>query len=230
MARLPRLFLPGIPSHVTLRGNDRRSVFRSDGDRLGFLKELREAARDHGLAIHAYVLMTNHVHLLATGAGPASLAQTIESVGRKYVPRFNRRHERTGTLWEGRYRSTLVESDRYFLNCQRYIELNPVRAGLAPDPALYIWSSHLHYGHGKPDDLVTPHALVESLGGDGDERRNAYRGLFATPMPQEIVEEIRAASYKGWVLGSHDFCARVERLTGRRASPVSPGRPRKIRV
>lgn len=230
MARLPRLFMPGIASHVILRGNDRQDVFCGDGDRLAFLQALREEASRHGLAIHAYVLMTNHVHLLATGAEPANLAQTIQSVGRKYVPRFNRLQDRTGTLWEGRYRSTLVDSDRYFLHCQRYIELNPVRAGLAPDPASYIWSSHLHHAYGKPDDLVTPHALLRSLGEDAVDRRHAYRGLFATPMTQVIVEEIRAASNKGWALGSHDFCARVERHTGRRASPVSPGRPRKIGV
>jgi REP-associated tyrosine transposase len=123
-----------------------------------------------------------------------------------------------------------VESDRYFLSCQRYIELNPVRAGMVPDPESYIWSSHLHYRQGKPDDLVTPHATIQALGNDAAGRRRAYDGLFSQPLPQETIDQIRSASCSGWALGGRDFCAAIERQTGRRARPVTPGRPRKIGV
>jgi len=216
MARLPRLFLPGVASHVIVRGNDRRDVFTGDGDRLAFLGFLREAAHLHGMAIHAYVLMSNHVHLLATGQEPHSIARAIQAVGRKYVPRFNRLRERTGTLWEGRYRATIVQSYRYALNCQRYIEMNPVRAGLAPAPAAYIWSSHLHFAWGKPEDLITPHECYVSLGASEPERRSASRSLFEGELPDELMREIREASRGGWALGSAEFCESVERITGRR--------------
>src|SRR5687768_13170705 len=125
MARLRRQFIPGVPMHVTARGNNRQAVFAGDGDRLAYLAHLGEGARKYGLAIHAYVLMTNHVHLFVSASERVSLPLTMQAVGRKYVPGFNRRHKRTGTLWEGRYRSTLVQTERYALNCHRYVEMNP---------------------------------------------------------------------------------------------------------
>ena len=217
MARLPRFFVPGAASHVIVRGNDRQDVFTGDGDRLAFLGFLREAAQEHGVAIHAYVLMSNHVHLLATGSEPGSIGRAIQSVGRNYVPRFNRLHERTGTLWEGRHRAAIVESRRYALYCQRYIELNPFRAGLVATPGEYLWSSHLHFAWGKPDDLVTPHEAYESLGQGEQDRWIAYRRLFDSEVPLEVLSEIREAARSGWVVGSPEFCEHVERLTGRRA-------------
>lgn len=223
MARLPRMSVPGIASHVILRGNDRQTVFTCDGDRLAFLGYLREAAAAHGLGIHAYVLMSNHVHLLATGSDPHSLALTIQATGRKYVPRFNRLSERTGTLWEGRYRSSLVQADRYALYCQRYIELNPVRAGMVAQAAAYEWSSHLHFAWGKPDDLVTPHGALESLGEDDRQREICYRQLFDRVIPDEMLRAIRDSSHKGWVLGTTDFCEAMQRVTGRRARPLPKG-------
>jgi putative transposase len=204
---------------VIVRGNNRQAVFGGDGDRLAFLQCLREAAAKHGLAIHAYVLMTNHVHLLATGHEATSLPLTIQAVGRKYVPQFNRRRERTGTLWEGRYRSTLVESERYALCCHRYIELNPVRAGMVPDPAAHIWSSYRRCALGKPDDLVTPHETYLSLGYDDEQRLSAFRRLCHDALPAEILERIREGTHRGWPIGSDDFCIEVEMLTGRRARP-----------
>lgn len=223
MARLPRMFVPGIASHVILRGNDRQNVFTCDGDRLAFLGYLREAAEAQGLEIHAYVLMSNHVHLLATGSEPRSLAMTIQAVGRKYVPRFNRLFDRTGTLWEGRYRSTLVQADRYALHCQRYIELNPVRAGMVARAVAYEWSSHLHFAWGKPDDLVTPHLAFESLGEDDRQRAISYRQFFERDVPDDMLRAIRDASHKGWALGTTDFCEAIQAMTGRRAQPLPRG-------
>lgn len=224
MARLPRVFLPNVPMHVTVRGNDRQAMFGGNGERLAFLDCLREAAEKYGLAIHAYVLMTNHVHLFASGRERRSLGRTIQAVGRKYVPQFNRRRQRVGTLWEGRHRATPVESERYALACHRYIELNPVRAAMVPEPAAFIWSSYLHYAHGRPDDLISPHETYVSLGADDEARRNAYRALCAEALPAETVKKIREACHRGWPIGSEDFCLRVEGLTGRRARPSTKGR------
>jgi putative transposase len=226
MARLRRQFIPGVPTHVIVRGNDRQAVFVGDGDRLAFLFHLREAAQKHGLAIHAYVLMTNHVHLLATGCDRNSSSLTMQALGRKYVPGFNRRHKRTGTLWEGRHRSTLVQTERYALCCHRYIEMNPVRAAIAPEPAGFIWSSYLHYAHGKPDDLVTQHDTYLALGPDQEERRRRYRELCGEALDDELVARIRTASHCGWPVGDDAFLAEVARLTGRRAAPAEKGRPR----
>jgi len=224
MARLPRLCVPGVPNHVMVRGNDRQPIFTCEGDRLAFIGWLREEARKNELAIHAYVLMTNHVHLLMTPSSAKGMATAIQAVGRKYVPRFNRLRKRTGTLWEGRYRSTLVESVRYAMTCQRYIELNPVRAGMVPEPAEHIWSSYLHYAHGKPDDLLTPHIHYLCLGEDGWQRQRSYRQMFAQPLEAETLELIRTACHHGWALGSDEFCLQMESMTGRRARPRRKGR------
>jgi putative transposase len=225
MARLSRIFVPGIPAHVVMRGHNRQAVFAGDGDRLAFLHYLREAAEKLELAVHSYVLMTNHVHLLVTGSERTSLPRTIQAIGRKYVPRLNRRQDRTGTLWESRYFSALVDTDRYALSCHRYIELNPVRAALVPEPAGFIWSSYLHYAHGKPDDLITRHPTFDALGGSDLERREAYRRLCGEALPPETLARIREATHYGWPIGSEEFCTRLALLTGRRTTPKSRGRP-----
>jgi putative transposase len=223
MSRLRRLFVAALPSHITLRGNDRQDIFRCDGDRTRFLEYLADAARRNGLAVHAYVLMTNHVHLLATGCDSRSAPRTIQSVGRRYVAYFNARYGRSGTLWEGRYRSTLVETDRYLFACHRYIDLNPVRVGLAPHPAAYRWSSHRFYALGCEDELVTPHSLLLSMAGTEQGRRLAYLRMFDRPLDDEILERIRFCSNKGWALGSEAFCESVERAAHRRALPIETG-------
>lgn len=194
MARPLRLFIPGIPSHVRLRGNDKQDIFRDDSDRMFFLRCLGDAAERHEMRIHAYVLMTNHVHLLVTGARPSSIAKTIQSIGRRYVRFFNDRRDRTGTLWEGRYRSAIVDDDAYFLACQRYIELNPVRAALAPLPDKYPWSSCRHHAWGFRDDLLTPHPVYLELGAHAIARQDAYRKLFDLPVPDGMLERIRSVS------------------------------------
>ena len=171
--------------------------------------------------------MPNHFHLLATPADAQTVAKTLQSLGRRYVAHFNVRYERTGTLWEGRYRATPVDSDRYLLACHRYIELNPVRASLAPNPASCRWSSHRHNAHGAVDALVTPHPLYLGLGNSGPERRAAYRGLIDTVPATPVIDEIRMATHYGWALGSDDFRKRIEELGHRRSSPSATGRKSK---
>ena len=227
MARLRRLTAPGLPHHLIQRGNNRQSIFRDEVDCARYLDDLTELAAAHSLAIHAYVLMPNHVHLLATPFGRDTLPRLMQALGRRYVRRFNDRHRRTGTLWEGRYRSTVVETDRYLLACMRYIELNPVRAGLVDDPGAYRWSSHPHHLGLRVDPLITEHAVYWGLGNTPFERQLAYRRLFERGIAPEEIEMIRSATQRGWALGGPGFVREVAANTGRRASPIRAGRPRK---
>ena len=159
MARLPRLDLPGVPQHVVQRGNNRMPCFLDDEDRLAYLELLRQACLHHGCALHAYVLMDNHVHLLLTPSAQGAVSRMMQMLGRSYVGQFNGRHRRTGTLWEGRYKACLVESEAYLLACQRYIELNPVRAWIVSEPGAYRWSSHGANAYGQEDARLTPHPV-----------------------------------------------------------------------
>jgi putative transposase len=228
MARLCRFYLPDYPQHVIVRGNNRVDIFRDDGDRLFYLRQLCVAARRHGCAIHAYVLMSNHVHLLLSPASATSIAGTVQSVGRSYVQVFNRRYERTGTLWDGRYRATLIDSDAYLFACMHYIELNPVRAGIVSEPARFRWSSYRRNAMGIADDLVTAHPLWLDLARDDRDRYNAYRQLFERPLSPRTIEEIRDATNKRWVLGDDAFRSTIQdRLGGRRAGPLPRGGDRK---
>jgi len=227
MSRLPRLTAPGLPHHLIQRGNNRQTVFADEFDCALFLRELAELADAHGLAIHAYVLMPNHVHLLATPAERETLARLMQALGRRYVRRFNDRHRRTGTLWEGRYRSAVVETDQYLLACMRYIELNPVRAGLVSEPTMYRWSSHAHYAGLRVDPLVTEHAVYWALGNTPFERQLAYRRLFEHGQADGEIEKIRYATQHGWALGQRAFVETLAQNAGRRAAPCRPGRPRK---
>jgi putative transposase len=227
MARLPRLTAPGLPHHLIQRGNNRQAIFVDEADCARYLDDLAELAGVHGLAVHAYVLMPNHVHLLATPADRDTLSRVMQALGRRYVRQFNDRHRRTGTLWEGRYRSTVVQTDRYLLACMRYIELNPVRAGLVEEPSAYRWSSHPHQLGLRIDPLLTEHAVYWALGNTPFERQLAYRRLFEQSVEAEEIEAIRSATHRGWVLGESDFVDEVAGQTGRRAGPIRRGRPRK---
>jgi putative transposase len=227
MARLPRLRIPGVPVHVIVRGNDRQVVFRTDGDRVFFHRCLWESSRQGGAAIHAYVFMTNHIHLLVTEGAAGALSDTIQSLGRRYVSYFNFLHGRTGTLWEGRYRSSLVETERYLITCQRYIEMNPVRSGIVRRPSDYPWSSHRHFVAGQPDDLVTPHSLILSLAKDERERRKEYARLFESEPSAEDTERIRKAINKGLPIGSDEFALSVGVALGRPTTVRRRGRPAK---
>jgi putative transposase len=230
MARLPRVYVPGYPVHLVVRGNNRQEIFKTDGDRIHFHRCLVEVTRRHGLAIHAYVFMTNHVHLVATGECADAPAKVVQSMGRRYVSYFNYLHGRTGTLWEGRYRSCLVETDRYLLACHRYAEMNPVRAGMVAVPGRYPWSSFRCNARGVPDDLVTPHSLYMGLGWTDEARRAAYRALFEVALGDEMLKAIRYALNSGWALGGEAFCDELEARAGRRFARKVAGRRVKDRA
>jgi putative transposase len=226
MARLPRYFVQGIPLHLILRGNNREPIFANDED-CQFLKQaLHDAAKRHDLRVHAYVFMTNHIHLLATPATEQSVPKTMQSVGRRYVQYFNLRYQRTGTLWEGRYRATVVDADKYLFECMRYIELNPVRAGMVGHPREFSWSSYRANAEGKADELVSPHRLYLAIDKDESARRLSYRALFKASVDETMLEEIRECTNKGWALGGGRFLSKIERLTERRAKPLPKGRPK----
>jgi putative transposase len=227
MARLPRYNLSGQPQHVILRGNNRCVIFAADEDYRFFLDCLQDAVDRHGCAIHAYVLMTNHVHLLMTPEREGSIGKALQSIGRRYVQYFNYTQKRTGTLWEGRYKSTLIDSESYLLTCYRYIELNPVRANMVGHPCEYPWSSYLCHAEGKFDKLITDHALYFALGQKKEGRQAAYKALFKAHVSEAALVAIRNATNKGWALGNDRFMEEIAAAVSRRVSPLSKGRPRK---
>ncbi len=183
MARLPRLTVPGYPHHIIQRGNNRQPIFVDRADFEVMLALLDEHARKQRVALHAYVLMSNHFHLLATPETIDGIPLTMQAVGRQYVRRFNQRHGRSGTLWEGRYKSTLIQAERYLLACMVYIELNPVRAAMVSGPTEYPWSSHAHYAGRRVDKLITPHPIWWELGNTPFAREAAYADLVQSGPP-----------------------------------------------
>jgi len=213
-----------VPLHVIQRGNNRNACFFGDGDRRLYVQCLAAAAAKHACAIHAYVLMPNHVHLLVSPREGDGVAMMMQEVGRRYVRLFNETHRRTGTLWEGRYKAAMIDSQPYLLTCQRYIELNPVRAALVENPADYPWSSHRHTAYGLRDPLLTPHEIFMSLAQDAPARRAAYVALFADPIPVREVDRIREATNKGWPLGSEALIDQIETALGRPAKAPKRGR------
>jgi putative transposase len=224
MPRARRYGLPGIAHHVWVRGHDRRQIFYSDADRSRFLQYLGEARAKRQCEIHAFVLMTNHVHLLATPRAADGLSKMMQDVGRKYVRFVNRNHDHTGGLYEGRFRSNLVQTERYFLNCMRYIELNPVRAHMAADAGSYPWSSFGQNVSGDPTGLITAHPEYLALGRDAETRAHAYRRLFDDAMKPADIEAIRHSVRHGSALGGEEFCRAVEALL--RAPTALPQAPR----
>ena len=225
MARLPRLIIPKQPHHVIQRGNNRQLIFREEGDYQRFLVWLKEAARFYEVAIHAYVLMPNHIHLLATPSDPTGLALMMQKVGRFYVPWFNYKYKRTGGLFEGRFRTSLVDTESYFLACSRYIELNPVRAGISPAPLDYPWSSYAHHTGVRVDGLVTDHLLYWGMGNTPFQREAAYSELVMQGIPQDEVDFVTNSVLKNQPLGSDTFKAELERRTSRQILPAKRGRP-----
>ncbi len=215
MPRPPRVVLPGHTLHLIQRGNDRRNCFVDDGDRACYLASLLFARERAKCEVHAYVLMTNHVHLLVTAREAPSAARMMQALGRNYVRYFNERHGRTGTLWEGRYRSSLIDSERYFLQCSRYVETNPVRAGMVDRPEEYRWSSFNSNANGKPDALIRRHPVYLALGRTALTRREAYRALFETPADPVVLAALRHATNMGFVLGFEDRHSDLERELGR---------------
>lgn len=230
MPRLTRLTLAGCTHHVIQRGNNRQPVFVDDTDRRIYLAFLRDALAGEGCALHAYVLMTNHVHLLLTtgGTGVAGgLGRVMQSLGRRYVGHVNRAHDRTGTLFEGRYRATILDSEPWVLACYRYIELNPVRAGLTSSPAEHPWSSHRRNALGRRDALVTEHATYRALGATAAERRAAYAALVDRGLDERQLATLRDATQRGWVPGRARFKKEIAAALGRPVDPPRRGRPPK---
>jgi len=229
MARQPRLVLPDQPHHVLQRGNDNQPIFRDDDDHRRFLEFLRESAKFYRVAIHAYVLMPNHVHLLATPSDEDGLAAMMQKVGRLYVPWFNNKYGRSGTLFQGRFRTSVIDANAYFLACVRYIELNPQRNQLAFDPLEYPWSSYAHHAGVRPDPLITDHAKYWELGNTPFQREAAYIELAHQGMSGQELDAINAAVLKGAPLGSHAFMLELERKTKRQILPAKRGRPFKVK-
>lgn len=231
MVRLPRFVIPGQPQHVIQRGNNRQAIFRAEADYHFYLEKLSDAARKHQCDIHAYVLMTNHVHLLVTPHVENGISKMMQMLGRYYVQYFNHRYKRTGTLWEGRYKATLIDSEPYLLTCMRYIEMNPVRADkMADHPAEYPWSSYSFNALGKEDPLLTPHLEYKRLGKTEKGRQSAYRQLFRSKIPERTLEAIREATNKAWVLGRDRFKANIAKKTGRPVQSSGHGGDRKSEV
>ena len=201
MARLPRLYLPDVPQHIIQRGINRQACFISDKDFATYAYRLDQSARRYQVAVHAWVFMTNHVHLLVTPQSEQGVSRMMQATGRHYVRYFNHTYGRTGTLWEGRFKSCLVDVEDYLLACQRYIELNPVRAGMVAVPEDYSWSSYKANGFGKRMRLWTPHRVYLDLGATIRERATAYRELFAGHIDERLVGQIRKATNRGMVLG-----------------------------
>jgi putative transposase len=226
MPRKRRFFLADVPVHVVQRGNNRQAIFFEENDYRVYLDWLAEAAAAHGCAIHAYVLMTNHIHLLMTPADGQAISATLQAIGRRFVPYINHCYGRTGTLWEGRFRASPVQEEGYLLVCYRYIELNPVRAGMVELPAAYPWSSYRANGLGNHSPLVSPHAAYLALGANGPERQAAYRGLFAAHIDPEMLNGVRACLQTGTPLGNDRFRLQIEQALGVKVGYSTRGRPK----
>lgn len=225
MARLPRLTVPGYPHHIIQRGNNRQAIFASSRDYQALLDLLHDNAKKFDVAIHAYVLMANHFHLLVTPKTGDGLPQMMQAVGRSYVRYFNDSQKRSGTLWEGRYKSTLIQIDRYLLACMAYIDLNPVRDGLVALPADYSWSSYGHYTGLRVDKLITPHPLVWDLGNTPFAREAAYADLVRGGISEQQKDDLTQSALSGWALGEPNFVTDLQKLTDRRVARGSAGRP-----
>ena len=226
MPRKPRFVLPGVPQHIVQRGNNRSPCFFAIDDYFHYLRDLREAAERNTIARHAYVLMTNYVHLLCTPETPHGISHMMQDIGRKYVRYINKTYRRTGTLWEGRCKASLVDTDGYLLACMRHIELNPVRANMVAHPGEYQWSSYHHNAAGKDDPLLKWHPLYQKLGVTCEHRQFCYRELFNVDLDREVVHDIRQALSQELVLGRSDFKEMIEKAVVRQVRPGVPGRPR----
>lgn len=227
MPRRGRLRVAGLPLHIVQRGNNRTPCFYRPADYSVYLRHLEELAGKYHCAIHAYVLMTNHVHLLLTPEKEDGPSLMMKHIGQRYVQYVNRTHVRTGTLWEGRFKSSIVERQDYLLRCYRYIEMNPVRAGMVRHPRDYPWSSYLSNAEGRSSQLLVPHEEFLSLGRSPEERHAAYAGLFESRIDPQQLDEIRLAANGGFALGSTSFRAQIAAMLGRRVERGRPGRPPK---
>ncbi|MEO5691725.1 MAG: transposase [Usitatibacter sp.] len=227
MPRTSRLRLAEVPVHVVQRGHNRAPCFVDSSDYDRYLCLVAELSKESNCQVHSYVLMPNHVHLLLTPGHVESASTFMQGVNQRYVQYVNRKRKRTGSLWEGRFRSSLVDSENYFFICQRYIEMNPVRAALVDFPGQYRWSSYRANAEAALSEIVCPHQLFIALGSSEGERRKNYRALFQEPLSAMKLERIRHATRLGRPLGGEVFVSVMAGLFGDRAAPRPPGRPRK---
>ena len=228
MPRRARLMLPNVPVHLIQRGNNRQACFFADEDFAFYLEWFKSYADKTGCLIHAYVLMTNHVHMLVSASSADGVGLMMKALGQRYVQYVNRTYRRSGTLWEGRFRSCLTQEDAYLLACMRYIELNPVRAQMVAHPGEYRWSSYRANAQGEGNVLLQPHAVYGALGGDSASRQAAYRDLFRYELEPGLVDEIRKATHGNFALGDARFAAQIAHTLGRRVQRAKAGRPRKV--
>lgn len=225
MARLPRLSFPGLPHHVIQRGHNGQPIFLRTTDYQYMLDLVLEYAREFDVAVHGYVLMPNHFHLLATPIAADGLPQMLQSIGRRYVRYFNDAQSRTGTLWDGRYRCTVLQPEKYTLSCMVYMDANPVRAGIATSAADYEWSSYGHYVGRRQDRLITPHAQFWGLGNTPFAREAAYGALVQEGIADGLQQTLTDSTLKGWALGDAAFVEKLQKETPRRLTKGQPGRP-----
>ena len=225
MPRRPRAVLSNVPLHLIQRGNNRQVCFIADEDYRFYLDWLSEYTAGTGCRVHAYVLMTNHVHLLVSAARGEAVGKMMKALGQRYVQYINRTYCRSGTLWEGRFRSCLTQAESYLLACQRYIELNPVRAGMVPHPAEYRWSSYRANAQGESNSLIVTHEVYRALGQDAASRQAAYRELFRYELDPGLVDEIRKATNGNFALGNARFAEQIAAELGRRVVRGKAGRP-----
>lgn len=227
MPRKPRFFLPDIPTHIVQRGHSREPVFFEDDDYYAYLGWLNESAERYDCAIHAYVLMTNHIHILASPNDKQGISRMMQYMGRKYVPYINYTYGTSGSIWEGRYKASLTHDEEYLLTCMRYIELNPVRANMVNNPSQYRWSSYRANAQGKENKLITPHSLYLALGKTKASRLEAYRALFKAHVDEAELKDIRAAWQTGTPLGNDYFREKIERKLKSKVGQARRGRPSK---
>jgi putative transposase len=225
MPRKPRFYLPGVPAHIVQRGHSREPVFFENDDYHAYLAWLNEGAERYECAIHAYVLMTNHVHLLVTPEDKHGISLMMQYVGRRYVPYINAQYGSSGTLWEGRYKASLISDEQYLLTCMRYIELNPVRADIVKSPSAYRWSSYHANALGKQNDIITRHDVYQALGKTALSRQAAYKELFKSNIEQEQLKSIRSAWQTGTPLGNEYFKEKIEAKLACKVGYARRGRP-----
>lgn len=230
MPRRPRTHLDDVPLHIVQRGHNREPCFFAEEDFYTYLHWLGEALKESGCVLHAYALMTNHVHLLLTPKKAESVPKLVISLGRRYVQYINTTYRRTGTLWDSRYKSSLIQAETYLLECMRYIELNPVRAAMVEEPAHYRWTSYRANGLGQADALISPHALYVALGRTAAARQEAYRTLFRVHLDEPAIDDIRLALNQNQPLGNGRFYNMIARMTGERRQARPRGRPRSAKA
>ena len=227
MPRRRRVIVPNTPQHLIQRGNNRQACFYADEDYQFYLEWLKQYADKAECKVHAYVLMTNHVHLLVSTEKADAVGVMMKALGQRYVQYVNKTYQRSGTLWEGRYKSCPIQAETYLFSCQRYIELNPVRANMVNHPAEHKWSSYAANAQGEPNTVITPHLLYHSLGLDPTKQQSAYRELFRYELDIGLVDEIRKATNSNYALGSELFTKQIADALGRRVTPGLSGRPKK---